>query len=64
VFTFHMILTDGTPADPPQFVSSEPNWKAGDHILIRPGQELRILGIDQAKDVDAVWTVEPVPNGH
>jgi hypothetical protein len=63
-FTYKLVLEDGTPAEPPKFVSSEPNWHVGAKVLIRPGTEYRIVAIDQAADWHAVWTVEHVPNGH
>jgi hypothetical protein len=65
MFTFKLIQPDGTPADPPTFVSSEPNWRVGNRVLIRPGFEYRIVGIEQPPDdVHGVWIVEPVPTGH
>jgi hypothetical protein len=36
MFTFKMVLADGSPAEPPQFVSSEPNWKVGDGVRSGP----------------------------
>jgi hypothetical protein len=32
VFTFKLVLENGTPADPPAFTAAVPNWKAGDKI--------------------------------
>jgi hypothetical protein len=34
MFTFQMRLADGTPADPPTFVSSIPTWSAGDKVIV------------------------------
>ena len=34
VFTFSMALADGTPADPPTFVSSIPSWSVGDEVIV------------------------------
>jgi hypothetical protein len=56
-FTYKLVLEDGTPAEPPKFVSSEPNWHAGDKVLIRPGFEFEIVAIDEAEDAHGTWTV-------
>lgn len=64
MFTFRLLNLDGTPAEKPTFVSSEPNWRVGDKLLIRPGTEYRIVRIEAADDVHGVWIVEPVQNGH
>jgi hypothetical protein len=45
MFTFQMRLADGTPADPPQFVSSEPNWRTGDPVRIGADVRFTITGI-------------------
>ncbi len=37
MFTYRMILKDGTPADPPQFVTAVPGWRKGETVVIRPG---------------------------
>lgn len=55
-FTYKLVLEDGTPADPPTFVSAV--------VLIRPGFEYRILRADPAPDAHGVWTVEAVQKGH
>jgi hypothetical protein len=59
--TFRMILGDGTPADPPRFVSTVPNWQVGDPVMVRAERRHTITGIsyDEARD-ETTWTVEPV----
>jgi hypothetical protein len=65
MFTHKLVLEDGTPADPPMFVTAVPTWREGDTVLIRPGFEYRIVGIEAAlDDVYGVWIGEPVPNRH
>jgi hypothetical protein len=43
VFTFRMVLAGGSPAEPPQFVSSEPRWEVGMNVgmNVRVGAELK-----------------------
>jgi hypothetical protein len=58
-FQYRLILKDGTPADPPQFITATPQWREGDTFMSRPGRTFRILAInDSSDDVHAVWTVE------
>jgi hypothetical protein len=65
MFTYHLLNPDGTPADKPTFRSSEPDWHVGDTVLIRPGVEYVIVGLQEPPDdVHGVWIVEPVPNSH
>jgi hypothetical protein len=65
MFTFRLLNPDGTPADKPTFKSSEPNWHVGDKVMIRPGVELEIVGMQEPPDdLHGVWIVEPVQNGH
>jgi hypothetical protein len=40
-FTFKLVQTDGTPAEPPTIQSAVPNWRVGDTI---PLGDLRRLG--------------------
>lgn len=57
-FTYKLVLEDGTPADPPTFVTAVPTWRVGDKVLIRPGFEFEIVAIDEwTEDVSATWTV-------
>jgi hypothetical protein len=60
MFTFRLISSDGTPVDPPQFVSSVPSWRAGETVLIAPGNVYRIVETRPADDVAGEWVVEPV----
>ena len=54
-----LILKNGSPADPPQFVTGTPTWHEGDTFMSRPGRTFRILAInDTSDDCHAVWTVE------
>jgi hypothetical protein len=36
LFTYRLILKDGAPADPPQFVTATPTWHVGDTFFTRP----------------------------
>lgn len=57
-FTYKLVLEDGTPADPPTFVSAVPTWREGDTVLIRPGVEFEIVAIDErAEAAHGTWTV-------
>lgn len=62
MFTFELRNEDGTPADPPTFVTAVPNWHAGDTFLLRPGRVLRIVAIEAHDEAPphATWTVERV----
>lgn len=65
MFTYRMKLADGTPAEHPTFQTSQPDWKVGDKVLIRPGTAYRIVGMEAAPDdVHGIWFVEPVQKGH
>jgi hypothetical protein len=59
VFTYRLVLKDGSPAEPPQFVTATPTWHEGDTFFTRPGRTFRILAInDSSDDCHAVWTVD------
>jgi hypothetical protein len=62
MFTFALILEDGTPADPPTFTTAVPNWSVGDTFLLQPGRVLRILASETGEEPPphATWTVEHV----
>lgn len=61
MFTYRLLNLDGTPAEQPTFTSSEPNWRVGDKVLIRPGVEYRIVAMEAApEDLHGVWFVEHV----
>jgi hypothetical protein len=65
MFKHRMVYADGTPANPPAFLSAVPNWRIGDRAMVRPGFECRIVRIDHDEAVDeVVWTVEPVRTSH
>ena len=48
MFTYRLLNLDGTPAEHPTFTSSQPDWRVGDKVLIRPGTEYRIIGMEAA----------------
>jgi hypothetical protein len=61
MFTFRMVLADGTPADPPQFRSAVPNWSVGDAVMVGATRRYRIVATEYDEPSDATtWTVEPV----
>lgn len=63
MFTHRMVYADGTPADPPTFTSSEPNWRVGDLVRVGADARLRIVRIDQhGENEPPTWTVAPVGN--
>ena len=48
-FTYRLVLEDGSPADPPTFVSSEPNWQVGDRIPRGPNKPaFEVVGVRAA----------------
>lgn len=56
-FTYKLVLEDGTPADPPTFVTVVPTWRVGDKVLIRPGFEFVIVSVEtRAEDAHGTWT--------
>jgi hypothetical protein len=63
VFTFKTRLLDGTPAEPAQFVSSEPNWRIGDQVRIGADVRYTITGVSYDGQTDTTtWIVMPVRN--
>jgi hypothetical protein len=60
VFRYLLRLADGEPVDPPQFLSSEPNWRVGDAVRIGADVRFTITGLsyDEATDV-TTWIVMP-----
>jgi hypothetical protein len=65
-FTFKLEQADGTPADPPTFRASVPNWRSGDTIPLGR-KALRVVGVRRAEDPDGdpVLVVEdPGSKGH
>jgi hypothetical protein len=61
-FTFQLVRTDGTPADPPSMRSAVPDMRPGDTIPRRPGKTLRVVGVrvDEA-DQPTMLIVEDTP---
>jgi len=59
-----MVDVDGEPAG--IFDTSEPGWKPGDHVLLRPGERLLIREVlPPTRDGFAGrWRVESVFSGH
>ena len=54
-FTYKLEHEDGTPADPPSFQTSVPNWGQGDTIPLGQGRSLRV--IDTRGDGDGLVLV-------
>lgn len=59
MFSYRLILEDGSPLDPPTFVCAVPTWHEGDTFMIRPGLVSSIVSIRSNED-ETVWTVERV----
>jgi hypothetical protein len=54
-------LADRSPAEPPQFVSSEPRWDVGMPVMIRPGFMYRIVETSYDPEREqTTWVVELV----
>jgi hypothetical protein len=65
VFTFKMRLLDGSPADPPQFVSAVPDWHVGDAVRIGAEHRFTITGMSYDEGTDTTtWIVMPVEKSH
>ena len=61
MFTFKMVLADGSPADPPQFVSSEPRWDVGMRVMVGDEYKYCITRSEYDAERDqTTWTVELV----
>jgi len=57
-FLFRLEHADGTPADPPRFSASRPDWPAGS-MIHRGKQTLRVVGRrDDDADQPPVLVVE------
>ena len=63
-FELEMVHVDGETVG--IFATSEPGWKPGDHVLMWPGERLRIREVlAPTRDGFAGrWRVEPVFSGH
>lgn len=61
-FRFRLALSDGSPADPPEFHTTELNWRQGDVIPLGRDRSLRVLGVrDDDADQPPVLVVEDMP---
>ena len=59
---FRLQRTDGSPADPPTYRSSTPNWRLGDKIPLTADRTLRVLGVrDDDADQPPALVVEDLP---
>jgi hypothetical protein len=64
MLTFQMRLVDGTPADPPTFVSAVPNWRIGDPVRIGGDVRYTITGMSYDATSDMTTRiVMPVESG-
>jgi leucyl aminopeptidase len=60
------MLRTGEAADPPAFLTEQPDWKPGDVFVAAGGRTFRIVETDAEIEVagmvlfDAIWTVEPL----
>jgi hypothetical protein len=60
-----LVLENGTPANPPAFVTDHAEWREGDSFAIPDGTSFEIraatrIGHDQIADLfDAIWVVRP-----
>ena len=66
VYRFLLMLRTGEAADPPAFLTEQPDWKPGDVFVAAGGRTFRIVETDAEIEVagmvlfDAIWTVEPL----
>jgi hypothetical protein len=61
-FRFRLVLSDGSPADPPEFQTMELRWSQGDVIPLGE-RSLRVLGVrDHDADQPTVLVVEDLPS--
>jgi hypothetical protein len=66
VYRFLLMLRTGEAADPPAFLTEQPDWKPGDVFVAASGRTFRIVETDAEIEVagmvlfDAIWTVEPL----
>jgi hypothetical protein len=60
------MLRNGEAADPPAFLTEQPDWQPGDVFVAANGRAFRIVDTDAEIEVagmvlfDAIWTVEPL----
>ena len=63
-YPFRLQRTDGTPADPATFRSSELNWRQGEIIHLTPERRLRVLGTATTTPTSRrSWSSRTWPNG-
>jgi hypothetical protein len=66
VYRFLLMLRNGEAADPPAFLTEQPDWQPGDVFVAANGRAFRIVDTDAEIEVagmvlfDAIWTVEPL----
>jgi hypothetical protein len=66
VYRFLLMLRKGEAADPPAFLTEQPDWQPGDVFVAANGRAFRIVDTDAEIEVagmvlfDAIWTVEPL----
>jgi hypothetical protein len=65
VYRFLLMLRNGEAADPPAFLTEQPDWKPGD-VFVARGHAFRIVYTDTEVEAagmvlfHAIWTVEPL----
>ena len=63
VYRFLLMLPNGEAADPPAFLTEQPDWQPGD-VFVARGHAFRIVDTDAEIEFagmilfDAIWTVE------
>jgi hypothetical protein len=64
-FAFKLEREDGTPADPPTFHTTVPNWQPGDTIPLGAGRTLRVIETRPGgePDEDPMPVVRPAESG-
>ncbi len=66
VYRFLLMLRNGQAADPPAFLTEQPDWQPGDVFVAATGRAFRIVDTNAEIEVagmvlfDAIWTVEPL----
>lgn len=66
IYRFLLMLPNGEAADPPAFLTEQPDWKPGDVFVAANERAFRILDTDAEVEAagmvlfNAIWTVEPL----
>src|SRR5215207_5610772 len=66
VYRFLLMLRNGEAADPPAFLTEQPDWQPGDVFVAANGRAFRIVDTNAEIEVagmvlfDSIWTVEPL----